>query len=228
MDADEEVDVEVEIDPLAPLVLGEQNRVVADAHRRRFVGLVPVNRDRQPHVLARFELGDLHLVGVARRGQRRVRAQFAELLLHDRVRRTDQLGLRVVAVEDEPLEDAAEFGVPLLVAAQVRSEVIERPHRPADVGEREAGKQLAVRHVFRRERHRHCQHAGADAGLARGDPERRAAANRLHDRFRDRNVVEDEARRFEMDHAEVGQVRSRVADKKVVDVVLAGVHAGGE
>ena len=40
---------------------------------------------------------------------------------------------------------------------------------------------------------------------------------------RERNVVEDKARRLARDHSEVGQVGVRVADQKVVDVVLACV-----
>src|SRR4030088_3074764 len=57
VDAQEQVDREIEIDPLAPLMLAEVDRVVADVDRRRPARLVPVNRDRQANVLARFELG---------------------------------------------------------------------------------------------------------------------------------------------------------------------------
>ena len=88
-----------------------------------------MDRDRQPDVLARFELGDLHPVGVGWR-RPRSRAQLAQLLPDDRVRRPDQLGLRDVAVEHQPLEDAAELRVAFFVAAQVGAEIVERAHRP--------------------------------------------------------------------------------------------------
>ena len=47
-------------------------------------------------------------------------------------------------------------------------------------------------------------------------------------RLRDRDVVEEEARRLAAHHAEIGQVGRRVADEEVVDVVLARVDAGRE
>ena len=59
-------------------------------------------------------------------------------------------------------------------------------------------------------------------------PERGAAADRGQLRLRDREVVEEKLRRRPRDHAEVRQVGRRVADEEVVDVVLAGVDAGGE
>ena len=46
--------------------------------------------------------------------------------------------LRDVLLHDEPLEDAAELRVALLVAAQIGREVVEGAHRAADVGQRQA------------------------------------------------------------------------------------------
>ena len=68
----------------------------------------------------------------------------------------------------------------------------------------------------------------ADAGAAGGDPERRAAADRVDLRLRDRHVAEQKPGRLAADHAEIGQVGGGIADQEVVDVVLARVDAGGK
>ena len=88
--------------------------------------------------------------------------------------------------------------------------------------------QFAVGDVFGRERDRHREDARTDARLSGGHPERRAAANREELGLGDRQVVEEETRRLAPHHAEIGKVGRRVADQKVVDVVLAGVDAGGK
>ena len=119
--------------PSARWIVLSPRSIVAD-----LAGAVPVDRERHADVLARLELGDLHLVGL---GPRRLRARGAQLLPHDRIRRADQLGLRDVAVEHEPLQDAAELGVAFFVAAQIGAEVVERPHRAANVRQRQAREQ---------------------------------------------------------------------------------------
>ena len=187
-----------------------------------------MHRHRQTHVLARLELGDRHLVGF---GRRRLRADAAQLLPHDWIRRTDEVGVRHVAgitLGQETANQSAHLRVAFFVAADVGAVIREGPHRSADVGQREAGQHFAVRHVLGRIRHRHRQLARADARFAGGDPERRAAADRSDVRTRDRDVIEDESRRMAFDHAEIREVRARVADEKIVDVVLARVDAGGE
>ena len=126
------------------------------------------------------------------------------------------------------LEDAAHLRVPLLVAAQVGRVVGERAHRAPDIGQRKAGQQLAVRHLFRRKGDRNGEDVGPHAGAPADDPEGRAAARRFELGLRDRKIAEQELRRRALHHPEVGQVGRRVADEEVVDVVLAGVHPGGE
>ena len=63
-----------------------------------FAGAVPVDRDRQPHVLARLELGDLRL-DRCRSSAAPCARDRCELLPDDRVGRADELGLRDVALE---------------------------------------------------------------------------------------------------------------------------------
>ena len=225
--ADEEIDPEVEIDPSAPLARLQMDGFAGDLDRRgRRVAAVPVHLERNPDILLRLELGDARAVVVCERLC--LRANRLELLPHDRVRRSDELGPRDRTVEDEPLEDAAHFGVAFLVSAQIGREVIERPHGPADVRQRKAGEQLSVGNILGRKGHRYRQNARTDAGLAGRHPERLAAPNGEHFRFLNRDPVQQEFRGLAANHAEIGQVGSRVTNEEVVDVVLAGVDPGGE
>src|SRR5438105_4172777 len=50
----------------------------------------------------------------------------------------------------------------------------------------------------------------------------------MHFGFRDREVVEEEFGRRPRDHAQIRQVGRRIANEKVVDIVLAGVHTRRE
>ncbi len=225
VDAHQRIGREVEIDPLAPLALGQVHRLARDLDVGRAGLAVPRDRNRHPQFFVGRQRAEPFVVGV---GKRRVGAQLALLLPDDRVRWPDDVGLGDVAVEDEPAQDAAKLGVAFLVAAQVRREVVERAHRPADVREGQAREQLAVRHRFRGERHGDGEDAGAHAGLARRHPEGSAAARRRQARPRDREVVEEEPRRLARHHREIGQVGLRIAHEKIVDVVLARVGARRE
>ncbi len=91
---------------------------------------VPTDREGETDVSIGFECRQLRL---AVRAQRLLRAKLTFLLTNDRVGRADDLGLRNVAVENEPLENPAKFGVAFFVTAQVGRKVIERPHRPANI-----------------------------------------------------------------------------------------------
>ena len=189
--------LEVEVDPLAPLARLERNRLSVDVDRRRssparFQWIVIGSRTSSRACSSAMRRA------VARRSSAAPCARIASICC-----RTIgfggpiELGLRDVAVEHQALEDAAELGVAFLVAAQIGREVVERAHRAADVGQRQAGEQLAVRHVFGRKRHRHGQHARS--------ARRRVPAVTQNDvppridvelRLRDRDVVEQERRRL--------------------------------
>ena len=130
------------------------------------------------------------------------------------------------SVDHQPLQDPAEFGVPFFISAQIGRKVIEGPHRPPNIRERQAGQHFAVRDGFRRERDGNREDAGSDAGLSGRNPERGGAPNRKQLRLRVGNVVEEESCWLSTYHAEIGQICVRIAHEKIVDVVLARVHAG--
>ena len=109
--------VEIEIDPLAPLAL------------RRWTVLSPISIVAL--LPARFQwiatgrrmssraCSSAICTCGRRRRRRLLRAGLAQLLADDRVGRADEFGLRRVAVEDEPLHQAAHFRVAFFVAAHV-------------------------------------------------------------------------------------------------------------
>ena len=197
-----------------------------DLDRRAAFGAVPVDRDGQPDVLARGEVGQRRLVGVRERGP--LRQDRALLRLDDRVGRADQLRPRHAPVDHEPLQDAAHLGVAFLVAGEVGGEVVERPDRAANVGQRQPGEQLPVLDVFGREGDGHGEQARPDAVLPGRDPERRAAADGRDHRPFNRQVVEQELRRLLLHDAEVRHVGLRIPHEEIENVVLAGVGAGRE
>ena len=153
----------------------------------------------------------------------------AQLLPDNRVRRPDQLGLRDVAVEDQPLQDAAELGVAFLVAAQIG----RRSSRtcPSCRGCRAAEGRTAAR---RSGTSSGGKVTGTVSMLERTPALPAVTQNEVPPRIdcdlrpRTGNVVEDEARRLARAPCRDRAGRWRVADQEVVDVVLARVHAGRE
>ena len=202
--AHEEVDAELEVDPPAHLAGSSSSDCPCDFDRRGLRRAVPPDRHRHADVFLRLQLRDRRAILIAQR-RPLARGSPGSWL------RTIGLGGPMSSVRatscsiTQPLEDAAELRVAFLVAAQVGREVIERAHRPADVGQRQSREELAVRHVFGRKRDRHREDARAHAGLAGRDPERRAAADREELRLRDRDVAEQEARRLAPHHPEIRQ-----------------------
>ena len=147
-----------------------------------------------------------------------------DLLTDHRVRRSHELGVRDVAFHQQAFQNPAELGVAFFVSTQISREVIEGAHRAPDVGQGKSGEQLAVGHVLGRKSHRYGEDTRPHAAPAGRHPERGAAANGQHPRSGDRKIVEQKLRRLAPDHSEIGQVSIRVADEKIVDVVLARVH----
>ena len=172
------------------------HRLAVDVDRRRSSRPVPVDRERKADVLARLQLGELRPVAVARAAARLAPHRAVCCLTIGFGGPTSSV-VRRVAVEHQPLQDAAELGVAFFVSAQIGREVVERPHRPADVGQRQARQQLAVRDVLRRKRHRHGQHARSARrrcpAVTQNDVPPRID---VHLRFRDREVVEEKLRRL--------------------------------
>jgi hypothetical protein len=171
----QEIHAELERDPLAPLALGEADALVLDLDRGPAFGTVPVNRDGQADVLARRQVRQRTLVGV---GERRAPRQDRPLLrLDDRVRRADEFRARDALVHHQALQNPAHLRVALFVPREIGREVIERADRAADVRQRQAREQFAVRDFLRREGDRHRQEARSHALPAGRDPERGAAAD---------------------------------------------------
>ena len=218
------VDAEIEHHPLAPLAFGKTDGVALDLDGGFALRPIPPDRHRDSDILACRQLGKLRLVAIG--DTRALRLDLALLSLDDRILRADELGACLVLIEHEPFQDAAHLGVAFFVPRQVGREVVERANRASNIRQRQPRQQFAVLDVLRGKRDRHRQQARPHAGPAGGDPERRAAADRLNLRLLDRDVVEQELGGHLLDDAQIGHVGFRVAHEEVEDIVLARVHAG--
>ena len=137
---DEEVDPEVEVDPAAHLARLERNRL---ARRFRPSRSSPRGSSGSSTACARPRAAcssrDRRAIAVAQR--RPFRRIACDLLPDDRVRRPDRARSCATSFSNtQALQDAAELRVAFFVSAQVGREVVEGPHRPADVGQRKAGR----------------------------------------------------------------------------------------
>ncbi len=138
VDAHERVDLERERHPAAPLA-GLQVELLAldlDVGRARALG--PAHGHRQVDVLAGRERVEPRLLLLGEGTLLLLLAQLRLFLLQDRALGPAQRRLGDAAVEQQPLQEAAELGVALLVRAEVGRPVIEGAERAAQVGQRQA------------------------------------------------------------------------------------------